>query len=177
MQDEHNHPPPAAHELMRALRNLRQLPWNGRNPIENCTPSETMTLFSIRRATEGNSTGVKASELSSMLNVASPTITQSVNLLVAKGLLQRNADPHDRRAVRITLTEEGERLTGLAHAAMQERMTALVSHLGSDRVHLLVELLNDVAAFYQDGEGGSKSGDETLFKPGCNAPTHNPKGR
>jgi DNA-binding MarR family transcriptional regulator len=177
MQDDHdrNQPPPAAHELIRSLRQLRQLPWNNRNPIENCTPSETMTLFCIRRATADNPEGVKASELGSMLNVASPTITQSVNLLVAKGLLQRNADPSDRRAVRITLTEEGERLTGLAHEAMQTRMQALVSHLGSDRAHLLVELLDEVRDFFQgmDGESESKG---PWCRPGWNPPTTNKEG-
>ncbi|QHW32464.1 winged helix DNA-binding protein [Paenibacillus rhizovicinus] len=173
MQDDydHVHPPPAAHELIRSLRQLRQLPWNSRNPIENCTPSETMTLFCIRRATTDNPAGVKASELGSMLNVASPTITQSVNLLVAKGLLQRSADPSDRRAVRITLTEEGARLTGLAQEAMQARMKALASHLGSERAHLLVELLDEVTTFFQsmDGEPDPRSG--TWCRPGWNSPT------
>lgn len=169
--DEREHPPPAALELVRALRRLRQLPWNSRSPIENCTPGETMTLFCIRRATESNPAGVKASELSSMLNVASPTITQSVNLLVAKGLLQRNADPSDRRAVRITLTEEGDRLTGQAQEAMQERMKALVAHLGSDRAHLLIELLNEVGAFFRGADDDTESRGGPWCRPGWNPPT------
>ncbi|SFJ24327.1 DNA-binding transcriptional regulator, MarR family [Paenibacillus sp. UNC496MF] len=174
MQDDREHPSPSAHELIRALRQLRQLPWNNRNPIENCTPSETMTLFCIRRATDRNPAGVKASELSTMLNVASPTITQSVNLLVAKGLLQRSADPQDRRAVRITLTEEGMRLTGLAQDAMQERMTRLVAHLGSDRAHQLVELLHDVASFFGGDEAGPGNGGPC--RNGWNPPTTSKEG-
>ncbi|MFC4811832.1 MarR family winged helix-turn-helix transcriptional regulator [Paenibacillus sp. GCM10023250] len=173
MQDDREHPGPSAHELIRALRQLRQLPWNGRNPIENCTPSETMTLFCIRRATASNPAGVKASELSTMLNVASPTITQSVNLLAAKGLLQRSADPQDRRAVRITLTEEGMRLTGLAHDAMQERMTRLAAHLGSDRAHQLVELLRDVAAFFG---GNPEPADGGPCRNSWNPPTTSKEG-
>ncbi|NBD26834.1 MarR family winged helix-turn-helix transcriptional regulator [Paenibacillus glycinis] len=176
MQDDHNPPPPAAHELIRSLRLLRQLPWNGRSPIENCTPAETMTLFSIRRATTENPAGVKASELSGMLNVASPTVTQSVNMLVAKGLLQRNADPNDRRASLITLTDEGERLTGQAHAAMQARMSALVAHLGGDRVHQLVKLLDEVNAFYQTLDGGSESGGGPGCGPGASPSTTTKEG-
>lgn len=168
---EHGHGRDAAHELIHAFRQLRNVPWNGRNPIANCTPSETMTLFFIRRATRDNPGGIKASELGSMLNVASPTITQSVNLLTAKGLLRRITDPRDRRAVRITLTDEGERLTGLAHEAMHERMNALVAFLGTERADQLVGLLQDIFTFYRSLDGDDPEAPAGPWcRPGWNRP-------
>ncbi|MBP3964897.1 MarR family winged helix-turn-helix transcriptional regulator [Paenibacillus lignilyticus] len=148
MQGDNEHDRGTAHQLIRAFRQLKHIPFKNRNPIENCTPSETMTLFTIGGAMRSNPAGLKASELSSLMNVASPTITQTVNVLTARGLLERSADPSDRRVVRIKLTEEGARLTGLARAAMHARMNGLIEHLGEDRAALLVELLDDVFAFY-----------------------------
>ncbi|RAP74104.1 MarR family winged helix-turn-helix transcriptional regulator [Paenibacillus montanisoli] len=149
MKGDHLHNNSTASELIRVMRQLRNIAWNNRRPIENCTPAETMTLFCIGRGMCAHPDGLKASELSAMMNVASPTITQTVNVLTARGLLERSADPSDRRVVRIKLTEEGARLTQLAREAMHAKMTALIGYLGDDRAKLLVELLDDVYAFYQ----------------------------
>ncbi|WP_219834498.1 MarR family winged helix-turn-helix transcriptional regulator [Paenibacillus sp. R14(2021)] len=175
-EHEEEHARPAIHELIRAFRNLRQIPWNNRRPIENCTPSETMTLFCIRRATRCNAEGLKASEISTMMNVASPTITQTLNVLTARGLLQRNPDPHDRRAVRITLTEEGERLTGLAAEAMHEKMNGLIAHLGPGRAEQLVALLDDVHAYFIGVNGDPEPGPDNWFRPGCHTNTTTKEG-
>ncbi|AZN38653.1 MarR family winged helix-turn-helix transcriptional regulator [Paenibacillus albus] len=145
-QDRNCHAP---HELIRAFRQLRNISWNNRRPIENCTPAETMTLFFIRKATREQPEGLKASELSNMMNVASPTMTQTLNVLAARGFIDRETDPNDRRALRIKLTEEGARLTQMAESKMQERLAALIAHLGEERARLLVELIDEATAFFQ----------------------------
>ncbi|WP_308636779.1 MarR family winged helix-turn-helix transcriptional regulator [Paenibacillus silvisoli] len=170
---EHDHSS-TAHDLIRAMRQLRNIAMNNRKPFENCTPAETMTLFCVGRGMEHHPDGLKASELSAIMNVASPTLTQTVNVLTARGLLERSADPADRRVVRIKLTDEGIRMTGMAKEAMHAKMTALIDHLGDDRAKLLVELLNDVYAFYQ-GEGSSGE-DPGCFRKGETPPTPNEEG-
>lgn len=138
-----------AHELIRAFRQLRHVNWSGRRPVEGCTRSETMLLLAIRRSMSAGSAGLKVSEISGMLRVSLPTVTQTVNLLVARGLLERSSDPDDRRAVRIRLTEAGQRETELAEEAMLEGMKGLIDHLGHERSMQLIELLDDVAAYYR----------------------------
>ncbi len=115
-----------SHELIRAFRQLRHMNWSGRRPAEGCTRSETMLLFAIRRGMSAGSPGLKMSEISGILRVSLPTVTQTVNLLVARGLLERGADPDDRRAVRIRLTEAGRRETEQAEEAMLEGMKGLI---------------------------------------------------
>ncbi|SEN58013.1 MarR family winged helix-turn-helix transcriptional regulator [Paenibacillus sp. OV219] len=157
--EQHDRNCNAPHELMRAFRQLRNISWNNRRPIENCTPAETMTLFFIRKATNEQPEGLKASEISNIMNVASPTMTQTLNVLMARGLIDRETDPNDRRAVRIKLTEEGQRLTQLAESKMHEKLTALIAHLGEERAMLLVELIDDAAAFFHASNPD--------FDPGC----------
>lgn len=147
--EQHERDCHAPHELIRAFRQLRNISWNNRRPIENCTPAETMTLFFIRRATREQPEGLKASELSNLMNVASPTMTQTLNVLAARGFVDRETDPNDRRAVRIKLTDEGRRLTQMAESKMQEKLAGLIAHLGEERAMLLVELIDDATAYFQ----------------------------
>jgi DNA-binding MarR family transcriptional regulator len=137
-------------DLIRAFRQLRHVNWTGMKPIEGCTPSESIMLFVIRRCTQDSPEGMKASDLSQFLRVTSPTVTQQVNVLEARGLLERAADPADRRVVRIRLTEEGIRLTEIAGQAMNESVQSLIDHMGEERAALLVELLDEVYRFYSD---------------------------
>jgi DNA-binding transcriptional ArsR family regulator len=44
---------------------------------------------------------------SGKLNVTSPTVTQHINSLEAQELVERHADPADRRVVRIRLSDKG----------------------------------------------------------------------
>ncbi|QZY51111.1 MarR family winged helix-turn-helix transcriptional regulator [Leucobacter tenebrionis] len=51
--------------------------------------------------------------------LSQPALSRMIDRLVERGLLHRESDPDDRRAVRISLTEEGSRVqreTGRAHA-------------------------------------------------------------
>ncbi|WP_052702868.1 MarR family winged helix-turn-helix transcriptional regulator [Paenibacillus beijingensis] len=145
MPDERN----MTHELLRAFRQLRSLN-SGMKPIEGCTQSETIMLYVIRRCTKEAPEGMKASDLSQYLRVTSPTVTQQVNVLEARGLLERAADPADRRVVRIRLTEEGLRLTGIAEQAVHENTRSLIAHLGEERAAILIELLDEVYRFHSD---------------------------
>lgn len=146
MNDEND---ATALSLIRAFRQLRHLNWRGQHAIEGYTPGETMLLFCVRRSQRDNPNGLKPSEISQHMRIATPSVTQMVNLLEARGALARAADPTDRRAVRITLTDEGERVTELAHQAMRQSLHGLMRHMGDERTRQLVELLEDVFQYYQ----------------------------
>jgi DNA-binding MarR family transcriptional regulator len=60
--------------------------------------------------------------------VRPPTMTRTVQGLEAAGLLEREADPGDRRVVNLRATAKGARVL---HAARARRVAALAESLGS----------------------------------------------
>ncbi|MBW7456412.1 MarR family winged helix-turn-helix transcriptional regulator [Paenibacillus sepulcri] len=152
-------------ELFRVFRQMRHISWRSQRPIEGCTQSEAVMLFVIRRREKLHPAGMKASELSQLLNVTSPTVTQSVNVLEARGLLERSSDPEDRRVVRIKLTEEGLRQTQLSETAMFERIQGLIDRMGEERSNQLIELLDEVFDYYNGGTHLAQCSERKLNLP------------
>lgn len=143
-----------SYELIRAFRQWH-LHWQGRKPVIGSTKSETIMLFVLYRSFKnGNTAGLKASDLSGALRITMPSATQTVNVLEARGLVERCPDPADRRVVRIRLTEEGLKVTQAAEVAMVDSMSELIEHLGMDRAGQLIELLDDVSRFYEERNPG-----------------------
>src|SRR5688572_22556646 len=65
-------------------------------------------------------------ELAAAEQVRPPTMSRIVDALVGDGLVTRDADPADRRSVRIAATTEGRRLM---KAGRERRVRALVERL------------------------------------------------
>ncbi|MER5830875.1 MarR family transcriptional regulator [Streptomyces sp. NPDC002130] len=81
------------------------------------------------------------SELGEMLGLAKSSLTGLVDRTVRRGLVRREADPRDGRAVRVALTDEGAALAGKFHAETCRRVEALPSGLsGAERDRLAVLL-------------------------------------
>lgn len=69
-----------------------------------------------------------ASVLAEKLAVSRPSVTGVVDGLVARGLVQREADPADRRRVGHALTAEGRRVLAAADAEVQRRLSEIAGH-------------------------------------------------
>lgn len=95
-------------------------------------PGEAMVLYSIKMFAKNEPSGLMVSEISSKLNVTSPTVTQHINSLEAQGLVERHADPADRRIVRIRLTEKGEAYIQRINEKRLNMVVGLVQHLGEE---------------------------------------------
>ncbi|HET6937604.1 MAG TPA: MarR family transcriptional regulator [Nocardioides sp.] len=74
--------------------------------------------------------GVRSKELADHLRIAPRSTTEVVDALEAKGLVSRSADPHDRRATLVALTDRGRELSaevrrarGVESERMFERLT------------------------------------------------------
>lgn len=140
------------YELIRSFRQLRHISWLRRQSIEGCTPAETMLLYVLYRHMREGLPGMKISEISRRLRVSMPSVTQMLNVLEARGLLERSPDPADRRAVRIRLTESGQAGTVKLEEKMLQGLNDLIGHLGRERCMQLVQTLDDVYRFYADRE-------------------------
>lgn len=75
-----------------------------------------------------------ATALARRLAVSRPSITALVDGLVARGLVERGADPDDRRRVTHVLTAQGRRELERADAAATARLGEIARHTTADDV-------------------------------------------
>lgn len=136
-----------AQKIIRCLNEFKRL---NKHRSNNCrlTHSEIMVLFVIRDHVEKNKEGIKTSELSKRLNIASPSATQQINSLEEKNLVERNMDKKDRRAVRINLTEKGEEVLKKASQELHESIRGLVEYLGEEKSNQLADLLLETYNYF-----------------------------
>ena len=82
--------------------------------------SAAMTAFSAYDVTPSQVRAIRvlskhgsarASELAQHLHIAPRSATEVVDALEGKGLVERSADPHDRRATLVGLTDAGRELS------------------------------------------------------------------
>ncbi|MPY62617.1 MarR family winged helix-turn-helix transcriptional regulator [Streptomyces spongiae] len=80
-------------------------------------------------------------QLSATLMLTTGGMTGRLDKLERAGLLRRSPDPHDRRGLQVTLTEEGLRLVDQAVMAGLEVQTEALSHLNEEQAGQLAGLL------------------------------------
>jgi DNA-binding MarR family transcriptional regulator len=78
--------------------------------------------------------------------VTSGTMTNRVDRLVARGLVERLPDPDDRRGVLVRLTGEGKETVDRAFAALLDAERALLAELGTEDRERLAGLLRPLLA-------------------------------
>jgi DNA-binding MarR family transcriptional regulator len=85
-------------------------------------------------------------ELSATLMLTTGGMTGRLDRLERAGLLHRSPDPHDRRGLRVTLTDEGLRLIDEAVEAGLAVQTAALSALDGEQAAQLADLLRPLLA-------------------------------
>lgn len=142
---------PTAQKLMRSFIEFNKAAWHQRT-IAGCKPSEIRLLFGVRGAIKPGASEVNVSDLSKMLHVTSPTVTQLLKGLEARGLVERRIDTFDRRMVGIRLTEQGEEVTRQAMQSVARTLQGLIEYLGEDESEQLVTLLTKVFRYFSQQE-------------------------
>jgi DNA-binding MarR family transcriptional regulator len=84
------------------------------------------------------------SELGAMLRLAKSSLTGLVDRTERTGLVRRDPDPQDTRAVRVSLTAKGDRLAGEFYAETCRRIEELPASLGPAERDTLAGLLGRV---------------------------------
>jgi len=84
--------------------------------------------------------GERSAKLAEKLAVAKPTLTSTADSLVAAGLATRQAEPGDRRVVRLFLTEAGRAAIERADIAYSAWFGSLLDHTGR-RAEILSDLV------------------------------------
>ncbi|WP_458078469.1 MarR family winged helix-turn-helix transcriptional regulator [Streptomyces sp. EMB26] len=99
-------------------------------------------LATLRRA--GEPYTLSPRQLSATLMITTGGMTGRLDKLERAGLLRRSPDPHDRRGLQVTLTEEGLRLIDEAVVAGVTEQSRALAALGPERSALLADLLRDL---------------------------------
>lgn len=106
-------------------------------------PGEFDLLATLRRSGTGTR-GLTAGELAESAMVTSGAITNRLDRLVAKALVTREADPLNRRTIRVALTERGHKVvdeTLVDHLANEDQ---LLSSLSTEQREKLETMLRDL---------------------------------
>ncbi|MFG2004964.1 MarR family winged helix-turn-helix transcriptional regulator [Spirillospora sp. NPDC048911] len=102
------------------------------------------------------------SELGTMLKLAKSSLTGLVDRTERNGLVRREPDPQDTRAVRVALTAQGERVAEEFYTETCRRVEALPSNLSPSEREALAALLgrvvldNEVPAVFQEPAEGAR---------------------
>ncbi|MBQ3665851.1 MAG: MarR family transcriptional regulator [Lachnospiraceae bacterium] len=94
--------------------------------------------------------GLSAGELGKRLHVVPGRMADILKSLENKELIVRNRDENDRRIVKVTITEEGKRISQEKRAEIHEEYEGLFHLLGEKDVKELIRLLKIVLSYYPD---------------------------
>jgi DNA-binding MarR family transcriptional regulator len=138
-----------AQQLLHAFMRFNKAYWRGGGELE-LRKSEMTLLYCLVRAEEKGQPNLKVSEISRLLQVTSPTVTQTITELEHKKLVLRRMDPQDRRAVRVEMTPLGREIHTKAGSSFMATFQGLIEYLGEEESKLLAELLTKVFTYYKE---------------------------
>jgi DNA-binding MarR family transcriptional regulator len=98
---------------------------------------QTLSLLQERQA-------MPMSRLADELDVAPPNASAIVGRLAERGLVERVADPTDRRIVRVRLTDQGRGLLDEIEEARLERLRRLIGALDPTQQRRLLRSVRDL---------------------------------
>jgi DNA-binding MarR family transcriptional regulator len=105
------------------------------------SPSHSRALAVLQRH------GVmRLSELAEHLRIAARSTTEVVDALEERGLIDRQPDPHDRRATLVTLTDDGTRVGNAIQQARADETAAFFSALNAEDQAELTRILRTLRA-------------------------------
>lgn len=136
--------------VQRLMRSLLQLNRQFRyGKCDGVKSSSLKILFHLGRCSADGTGKATISELSKMLQVTSPTVTQQISELEQKGWVKREINPDDRRIVHVTLTDKGREVLFKSRHKFMESIEGLIHHLGPERSRQLSDLLNETFLYFE----------------------------
>ena len=112
----------------------------------------TLVQYNVLRILRGaGADGLWAGELAERLITRSPDVTRIVDRLEKRGLARRSADPADRRAVRVHITDDGrERIAPFDAPQIRARLADAFRGIGVKRLEALRDTLEDILSAVQE---------------------------
>ncbi len=127
----------AAQKFMHLLDRIRQLGPVSAPPKDAGISPSLLTLLNYSASAPG--CGVQT--MAEGLNLSVPTVSIGVRQLEKAGLMTRQPDPQDKRAVHLFLTPRGQQLVQQTYRFRCDRFEQLLSGLDSEERNTLLSLL------------------------------------
>ncbi len=118
---------------------------SGKQDFDKIDPAEFHHMGNILYEQKNPTMG----DLSQALSVPLSTATRMANWWVDSGFAQRLSDPDDRRIVRLSLTESGERLLEALESYIADTVKDILSCLTREERIILVTLSEKVASSFK----------------------------
>lgn len=85
-------------------------------------------------------------EIAEHFKIELPSATSLINKLVSVNLVERKADEHDRRLVRIVLTQHGKDLFEQVKKDRSKKIEQMLSYLSEEDKHELLRIMEKLVA-------------------------------
>ena len=135
-----------SNRLMKAFFKFRRTRWHNA-PASGLSQVETDILENINRANR-HGDPIRVADISLMLRVSSPTVTQHLNGLEVRGYVLRTQSKEDKRSVQITLTEKGTEALRTHYVRLEEDFSEFIEFIGQDASEEMLSLLMKAHEFF-----------------------------
>ncbi|MGI6576633.1 MAG: MarR family winged helix-turn-helix transcriptional regulator [Eubacteriales bacterium] len=156
------HPQPQdslSYRLLSAFFRFLKTPWHI-VAAPGLTRTETGILIGIDRSSHTGKP-LRISDLSHIMRVSPPTISQHINNLEDQGFVIRTQAKDDKRAVNLALSEKGRETLRQQRAVMEQNINQLAEHLGRENTETLITLLTKTSDFFFERESTEHDGSES----------------
>lgn len=102
---------------------------------QGLTPQQVHLLCLV----DARAVGMK--ELAEALDLEKSSLTGLVDRVARRRLVTRIPDEHDRRACRVTVTDEGARVSAICHREVVRRLEAMADHMADADKQTLAKLV------------------------------------
>lgn len=121
--------------------------------LMGCKPGAMAVLMLLKNTAVGEPRELKVSEISKLMHITSPAVTQFLKVLEADGLIERRIDQADRRSVGIVLTERGKSAAQRAESVFTSAFGGLTEFLGEAQSEQLADLLMKAFQYFNMRDG------------------------
>jgi Transcriptional regulators len=148
-------------ELLGTFRRIHQMEhqYVYRNIAPKQKPGHLIIFMKLKKDAMGDNKGLRVSDIASSLGVSAPAITQLLGELEKQGLIRREMDTEDRRAVRVFITESGIAMMNPAFEKLRQLFDGLIDHLGKENTRTLLTLLAETERYLAAESGAPTSPD------------------
>jgi len=112
-------------------------------------PSSLIIMMMLKKAEKRGEDGVRVSEIAAYMGISVSGVTQAITGLEKHGYIARQMSPEDRRAVLVSITEEGKKIMVPATKKLEDQFAGLVHFMGEDNSRTLVTLMVQVSEYFE----------------------------
>ena len=116
--------------------------------VSGLTRSEYELLVMLVMSLDSDKKAFTVTEISNLLQITPAGVTHLINPLEGAEYIERLHDAHDRRIVRIGLTDKGANVAKTLVSEVQENLIGMVNYLGEEDSKTLIRLMSRAIEFF-----------------------------